>query len=282
MSLFKAHMFWVWSVTCIPMLWGLWYSWRYAWWRPTVSYEFPRILMYHMIACPRKGSRYNGMRVSPAAFEEQIKWLRNEGWSFHTVSELLESETDLPRKSVAITFDDGYADNALVALPILRRYQAKATVYVIVGQDLGDWSSQKKEHHHSGELLLEPRMNEKQWIELVNSGLIELGSHTMTHCNFLKNDHETILQELVSSKQRLEEVLGLEVKTFAYPFGLYKFEDVQPVSQAGYHNAVTTERGMIDISCVDRFRLNRIKISGKEGLRAFKLRVRTGWRGVNK
>ena len=125
-------------------------------------------------------------------------------------------------------------------------------------------------------------MNEKQWIELVNSGLIELGSHTMTHCNFLKNDHATILQELVSSKQRLEEVLGLEVKTFAYPFGLYKSEDVQRVSQARYQNAVTTERGMIEISCADQFRLKRIKISGKEGMGAFKLRIRTGWRGANK
>ncbi|MGA0408854.1 MAG: polysaccharide deacetylase family protein, partial [Limisphaerales bacterium] len=115
----------------IALGWLIWFSWRYAWWRRTLSYHLPRILMYHMIAPPRRGSRYNGMRVSPHQFERQVRWLRNKGWHFYTVSELVELGTHVKPRSVAITFDDGYADNLMEALPVLQKYQAKATVYVL-------------------------------------------------------------------------------------------------------------------------------------------------------
>ena len=51
---------------------ALWFSLRYAWWRPAADQSWPRILMYHMIAEPRAGARFNGLRVSPAMFEQQL------------------------------------------------------------------------------------------------------------------------------------------------------------------------------------------------------------------
>lgn len=60
-----------------------------------------------------------------------------------------------PEKTVAITFDDGYLDNLENAYPILEKYQAKATIYVVVDRHDRDWSTYKKAHHNSGELARE-------------------------------------------------------------------------------------------------------------------------------
>ncbi len=122
----------------------LWFSLGYAWWRPTADDAWPRILMYHMIAEPRAGARFNGLRVSPAMFERQLRWLRQNGWQSFTVSELVESAGKLPAKSFAITFDDGYADNLLQALPLLKKYHCKATLYLVVDRFNRDWSVVRK------------------------------------------------------------------------------------------------------------------------------------------
>ena len=97
-----------------------WQSARYSWWRSTVSYALPRVLMYHMIAPPRRGARFNGMRVSPEAFEWQLKWLRNNGFEFLSMSQLIGDA--VPERSVAITFDDGFEDNFTAGFPLIKKY----------------------------------------------------------------------------------------------------------------------------------------------------------------
>ena len=68
----------------------VWISFRYAWWRPGVPLDHPRILMYHMVRETIAGSRYNKLRVAPDLFEQQISWLRRNGWRFVTVSQLVD------------------------------------------------------------------------------------------------------------------------------------------------------------------------------------------------
>lgn len=259
-----------------------WFSWRYAWWRPTIDLTHPRVLMYHMIREPIPGARFNGMRVSPSLFDEQVRYLKENGWQFYTVSELVEQWGSLPTKSVAITFDDGYADNAEQALPILQKHGAKATVYLVVDRHLTDWSVNKKKKHDSGELKKEPKLKDAQVLELIDSGLVEIGSHTMTHPNFAQIDTETKRKELAQSKNMIEARFGVDVKTFAYPFGILKSEDPDLVKSAEYLGAVTTVSGIDDRTKANPYLLKRIKISGKEGMLAFKIRLRTGMRGANK
>jgi len=258
----------------------IWFSLRYAWWRPAVSYRYPRILMYHMIAMPRRGARFNGLRVAPAFFEKQLQWLSRQGWHSFTVSELVTQAGRLPEKSFAITFDDGYADNLLQALPLLKKYQCRATLYLVVDRFGRDWSTQRKAHHDEGELKQEAKLSDVQVEEMLASGCIELGSHSMTHANFVNMDTDAVSKELTDSRQALQERFGVSVQSFAYPFGLYRPEQVALVESAGFTSSVTTREGIEDSENWDPLELQRIKMSGKDNWLAFLLRMRGGRRGL--
>jgi peptidoglycan/xylan/chitin deacetylase (PgdA/CDA1 family) len=255
------------------------FSLRYAWWRPPVDYRFPRILMYHMISEPRPRARFNGLRVSPRDFEWQLRWLRRTGWTSYTVSELLDLAPRLPRKAFAITFDDGYADNLLQALPLLKEYQCKATLYLVVERFDRDWSVQRKPHHNEGELKREPKLSDAQVREMLDSGCIELGSHSLTHPDFARLGADAALQELAGSRRQLEQRFAVPVRSFAYPFGIYRADTVSLAAQAGYSSAVTTREGIDNPAERDCMALRRIKISGKDNRLAFRMRMRGGRRG---
>jgi peptidoglycan/xylan/chitin deacetylase (PgdA/CDA1 family) len=255
-------------------------SWRYAWWLPAVSYRHPRILMYHMISPAPAGAKFRGLRVTPDQFERQLRYLRDHGWRFVTMAELMAQTPDLPEKTVALTFDDGYEDNYTQAFPLLKKYQAKATLYLVVDRHHRDWSTYKKAHHDSGELAREPKLSDWQVTEMLASGLVELGAHTLTHANLTAADEASRWREIAESRSVLESRFVTAVESFAYPFGLYGPSDVAAVHKAGYTSAVTVLEG-IEARAADRpFELRRVKISGKDSFFAFRLRMRRGRRGV--
>jgi len=257
----------------------VWFSWRYAWWRWPVSERYPRILMYHMIAPHRRGARFNGLRVPPEQFEKQLCWLREHGWHCVTVSELIEQADNLPAKTVAITFDDGYADNCVTALPLLEKYDCKATLYLVVDRFNRDWSTRRKAHHDEGELKDEAKLSDAQVRAMLASGRVELGAHSVTHANFLKLNTEQAHREIVHARHQLRSAFSAPVKSFAYPFGLYRPGHVALVREAGYSSAVTTQEGIDNPADRDDLQLRRIKVSGRDNLLAFRLRLRSGRRG---
>ena len=260
-----------------------WFSNRYAWWRRPVDWRHPRVLMYHMISPHRPSAKFNGLRVTPERFEAQLAWLKRNGWQFFTVSELWEQWDTLPAKSVAITFDDGYADNLHNALPLLEKYDAKATIYMVVDRHDRDWSTAKKAHHNTGELAREPKLSDEELQRLVASGRIEIGSHTLTHINMRTLPADDKRRELAESRHLLQAQTGQAVASFAYPFGIYGGEDVALAREAGYTTAVTTIDG-IDARTPrpDPLQMKRIKVSGKDNMLAFVMRMRGGKRGWRK
>lgn len=260
-----------------------WFSNRYAWWRRPVAWRHPRVLMYHMVSPHRAGAKFNGLRVTPERFEAQLAWLKREGWQFFTVSQLWAQWDTLPEKSVALTFDDGYADNLHNALPLLEKYGAKATIYIVVDRHDRDWSTAKKAHHNTGELAREPKLSDDELQRLVASGRIEIGSHTLTHINMRTTPADDKRRELAESRRLLQAQTGQAVASFAYPFGIYGEDDVALAREAGYTTAVTTIDG-IDAGTQrpDPLQLKRIKVSGKDNMLAFAMRMRGGKRGWKK
>jgi len=272
------------KMTDIVILLGIffiYFSYKYAWWLPEVENKHPRILMYHQIAEPIKNAKFNGLRVTPDAFEQQLKWLHNNGWNFVTMNELLENRDRIQPKTVAITFDDGYENNYKLALPLLKKYHAKATIYVVIDRHDNDWSTKKKSHHNSGELVKDKKLSDEQIVEMIQSGSIEIASHTLSHANLSQLDIANKTLEIGSSKKQLEDQFNISISSFAYPFGIYDKNDVEIAQNCEYQSAVTTENG-INTDFKSPLELKRIKISGKDRFFVFKLKMKLGKKGVIK
>ncbi|WP_299871905.1 polysaccharide deacetylase family protein [uncultured Cocleimonas sp.] len=264
------------------VLLGAYYSHRYAWWKKAVPFKYPRILMYHMISNPIKGAKFNSLRVSPEMFEKQLRYLIDNDWQFFTMSELVSKKDQLPEKSIAITFDDGYQDNISNALPLLKKYKAKATIYLVIDRHNREWSSKRKKKNNSGELMAEPKLSDEQVKELLESGLIEIGSHTVTHDNLPTLSEKQKHEEIVCSKKKIEDLFGIKCHSFCYPFGLFDQADLDLVESAGYTNATTVETGISDFKKTNPYLLKRVTVSGKDNFYAFKLKMKIGRRGIKK
>ena len=266
---------------------GAAFSWRLAWWRRTVPYRHPRILMYHMVAPALPGGRFNKLRVSPSAFERQLRWLVADGWRFVFLSELMDQpSTTEPavaaEKLVALTFDDGYRDNHTAAHPLLLKHGAKATLFLVAERCGRDWSSAKNPRHASGELGREPKLADAEVRTMLASGVWELGAHTLTHPLLPSLDAAARQREIADAKTTLEQRFDTPVESFAYPFGIFGDADREAVADAGYRAAVTTDAGISTDLAAAPHALKRVKVSGKDSLFAFRLRLRTGRRGATK
>jgi peptidoglycan/xylan/chitin deacetylase (PgdA/CDA1 family) len=132
----------------------------------------------------------------------------------------------LPAKPVIITFDDGYADNYLAALPILEQFGMKATVFVIAG------SVGQPEY-----------LSWEQAAQLPLRG-VEIGSHTMNHVALKEVAEQQKRQELIESKKMLEGQLSTPVDFLAYPYGSFDASLFPLLQQAGYRGACTGIAGL--------------------------------------
>jgi len=272
----------MWSILGIVMILVAYFSYRYAWWKPAVDYRYPRILMYHMVRDPIKGKKFNSLRVSPVDFDVQVRYLAENGWHSFTMDEAYEQRRSLPEKSVVITFDDGYRDNLTNALPILKKYGFKATIYLVNDRHNRDWSGYRKAKNEGAGLKDEPKLSDDEVRELLASGLIEIGAHTQTHANLNSLDEKQSKKEICHSKEQIEMQFQTLCRSFAYPFGLYGEKDKKIVAECGYSNAVTTKAGIADLKRCDPFEIPRITVSGKDHFFVFWLKLRTGKRGVKK
>ncbi|MCW2778595.1 MAG: putative xylanase/chitin deacetylase [Frankiales bacterium] len=144
----------------------------------------------------------------------------------------------LPARSVALTFDDGYASTLTAAWPLLQARGWPATSFVVPGYLTGDrafpWDSAAG---HPARL-----MTAEQVQALARDGM-DVGSHTMTHRWLPRLDDDALHEELVGSRRLLEELLDRPVPSLAYPAGHHDPRVRRAVRQAGYAVAYSTARG---------------------------------------
>jgi peptidoglycan/xylan/chitin deacetylase (PgdA/CDA1 family) len=171
----------------------------------------------------------HGLAVPTAVFDQQMEHLAARRYRTMSFTELRSIQTQpgpLPADAIVLTFDDGYVDFYTNAYPILKKYNLKATVYVItkfIGrQGYIDWDMIR---------------------EMQNSGLITIGSHTTMHNNLPSLSLSTLSADLRTSKAELEEKLGVPVEDFCYPSGKYNSDVVNAVGTAGYKTATLTVYG---------------------------------------
>ncbi len=216
-----------------------------------VTFRVP-ILMYHYVEYvqDKKDTIRQALDINPNIFEEQVKTLAGAGYTFITAKDLgeaLDGKKELPKNPILLTFDDGHWDLDTVVLPILKKYNAKATAYIIPGF-LG------------GSDFLSP----SQLRDVISSGLVEIGAHTVHHVS-LKGKFLPIVQyEVLQSKLMLEKDYNLSVVSFAYPGGQFDEQAINVVKNDKFSTAVSTIPGEAQ-SVANRFFLFRLRPGYRTG-----------------
>ena len=219
--------------------------------KPQKSLRVP-ILLYHYVEYVKdEGDTIRkSLNIIPYLFDQEIKTLKDAGFEFITTKDLadtLDDKITIPQKSVILTFDDGYRDFYTDVFPILKKYQVKAVVYVVPNF-----------------LDLPNNLTTPQLKEIVNSGLVEIGAHTMNHTYLSGLPRPRVEFEVIQSKKILEKILGFKIVSFAYPGGAFDNTIIDVVQKAGFRLAVTTISGTYAMD-INRFFLNRIRPGGRIG-----------------
>ncbi|MFF4171223.1 polysaccharide deacetylase family protein [Streptomyces sp. NPDC001744] len=192
------------------------------------------VAMYHSIA--NTADDPYRVTVSPVRFARQLRWLGERGLRGVSVGELLTAAAQgRARSLVGLTFDDGYADFADAALPLLRRHGFTATVYVLPGRLGGEngWDAAgPRKRLLSGDAVR----------RIARAGM-EIGSHGLTHVPLPEADDRTLAAETLRSRELLEELTGGPVEGFCYPYGRFDRRAMRAVREAGYRYACAIDPG---------------------------------------
>lgn len=260
--------------------------------------------MYHRV----RRATYDPWRLSvtPERFEAHLSLLAR-----HKVVPL----RDLPHSpgAIAITFDDGYADNLEIALPLLAKHSIPATIFIatdafagrefwwdriehafepgLVGrQGIGSVFHTLEERrllqrcgrrlratapeHLEGTLLelnrIVPQapqpacsrhrmMSRSDVCEIAASPLIDIGAHTRSHPCLPRLPEHQQLEEMSTSREILENLVGRRVATFAYPYGAHDDTSVDAAKRAGFDLACIVGGGLVRTT-TDPFRLPRLMV----------------------
>ena len=222
------------------------------------------ILLYHRLA-PEGSPETARYRVTPEAFEEQLRHLREAGYRSVRLSEWAEAmarRQPLPGRAVAITFDDGYTDFLTYAWPALQRHGFSATVFLVAGEVGG---TNRWDEATLGERL--PLLDWDEARRLVAEG-VEIGSHSHRHPVLTELSNEEIAREAARSRADLERNLGIPVTAFAYPWGQNDAAVRHLVGGCGYLLGLDS-RGGKSALLGNPLRLPRIEITGTDDLASF-------------
>jgi peptidoglycan/xylan/chitin deacetylase (PgdA/CDA1 family)/glycosyltransferase involved in cell wall biosynthesis len=233
--------------------------------------EIP-VLMYHRVTSGIPANTKHHIYVTRNEFERQLRYLERKKFStlkFLDLKEIVEGKRIIPRKPIFITLDDGYEDNFLYAFPLLKKYGMTATIFLI-----GD-SSITTNVWDTG--CGEPEtklMNTEQVREMKQYG-IEFGAHSMTHRKLTALSLSESKAEIEASKSEIEQRIGAQVISFAYPYGAVHEEIKKQVMNTGFVFGIATDSGTRNF-WQDFFEIRRIPIF--PGTSAFAFWKKTsGW-----
>ena len=209
------------------------------------------ILTYHQIG-DNTGS---GISVSVETFTAHMQFLKDHGYrpiSLEEAMGFIESGKKPSYKAVVITFDDGFKNIRTHAYPVLQKLGFTATVFIVadfLGTD-NDWS-ENKENLRSPLLRIE---------DIAAMPDLSYGSHALSHRRLTKLSETEGYEEIISSRKKLQDRLGIPVLPFCYPYGDYNESFVRMVEEAGYSCACSTRKGNRH-SPDERFFLKRIPVT---------------------
>ena len=186
------------------------------------------ILLYHAVGEPVEIEWPPSLIMPASLFESHLQYLNQEGYKVVSVEDLvslLKNGGNLD-KVVAMSFDDGYRNNHADALPLLKKYNAKASFYIV--------------HRDIGKTIY---MGKDRLLDLLDSGM-EIGSHTINHAPLALIDPKYLPWEVGSAKKFIErDLAGYELKGIAYPNGGYNEKVLAAVKEYKFSYGLTGKVG---------------------------------------
>ncbi|MBS1960251.1 MAG: polysaccharide deacetylase family protein [Bdellovibrionales bacterium] len=245
---------------------------RYSFLFPDV--EGIPVLMYHDLSLNKR----DFLTLDPMDFKQQLEWLRGQGYRSLSMADFLahlEGKLDrsqLPDKPVLITFDDGYSSNVEHALPVLRQFDFRATLFLTTS-------------------YIEERESAKAWQYLSIQELrrwtdagMEVALHSHAHPNYKNIPVRDVLVDLEKEEELLCKWDIPYHKALAYPFGArpqaatHRQELKEGFTRYGIRAAFRIGNRVQPFFCqrLDRFEVQRIDIRGDQNFFEFKIKVRKG------
>ncbi len=212
------------------------------------------IFSYHSISddkCP--------LSTDTKEFEKHLIYLKKNDYK----SIFFDEVSSLNKRNFIMTFDDGYKDLISNCLPLLKKYNFKATCFLVsdkIGK-INDWDEENKN-------IITKKIMDKSDIHIWIKNGMKIGSHSKNHKKLTKIDHDELSNEIANSKIDLEKLIGDEIISFCYPYGKFNLDVINEVKK-NYRYALTTLRSRYDPNKHDKYLIPRIDMGKK--LSNFKL-----------
>jgi peptidoglycan/xylan/chitin deacetylase (PgdA/CDA1 family) len=218
--------------------------------------------MYHHVGRAEDESS-GSFFIDEATFAQQLDLLTDK---YHPISlsELEDcyiNKKEIPRHAVLLTFDDGYADNYKYAYPLALKKGVPITIFL-----------------STGEIGAENRLTWEQVKEMHESKWVEFASHGVNHKRLRKCGDEDVLFELKNSKEVLERMTGVPVRSFCYPYGAFDKRVRRLVFEAGYIMDFGTRKGVNSWPWKNRRPLLRAHVMRNDAVEDFRRQLATGYK----
>lgn len=255
------------------------------------------ILSYHEIA-QKSEILDSNYAVTPAHFEEQIDWLRDNGYHFISVDDILNFRNNaksLPDKAVLLTFDDGYHSVYEHAYPIIKKYNIPTVIALV-----GSWLLQDDKVDFNRHMIDRNKfLSQNEIQEMVESGLVEVASHSylfhegiqgnpqgnmepaittrqwLNDKQMYENEEsykQRVFNDLLQNSSFLEQYTGQKPRVMVWPYGHYNIEARRIAESLGMPVGLTLDDGS-NTTNTPLWGLRRILVEGKTTLKDLKLEM---------
>ena len=180
--------------------------------------------------------RVRDYEITPARLESLIVEYQRKGCEFISIAEVAERMKGKDgKKFVAVTLDDGYANNYEVAYPIFKKYQVPFCIYICRGMITGERREDNIEHYKM--------LSIDQLRALDKEPLCSIGGHSSSHVRLTNLSRDLQAQEIYGCKLWLENALGHTIEDYAFPYGSYNAETLAILAKIGITRAVASWGG---------------------------------------
>lgn len=227
------------------------------------------ILMYHNVT--PNDSESVDLTISTRRFEEQLQYLSEKKYTTIFVSELMDSKP-IPDKSVVLTFDDVTENQLLYALPLLKKYNCKATFFIPFA-----YIGKADEWNNGSEKIMTVEQ-----LKSLDTTVVELGHHSYLHRKYSQLTSEEIQEDFDKSFQIISENNLKVIPALAYPYGNFPKKGVQNeiffdlLEKNSIRLAFRIGNRINRFPFKENYKVKRIDVKGHENLMTFRWKLRLG------